>query len=303
MHVRFNKCLSTVLFCLFGISMHSCQSQQPPALPGNADENSLLWEISGNGLKQPSFLFGTFHLLCKDQVKFSDNLLQALKQSEEVYFEMDLDDPANTLGAMFFMNMKQDKTLKDLYTEEEYSRLNTYFKDSVKMSLAAFQKMKPALLETILYPKMMPCKTLSGVEMELMTIAKKEKKNILGFETIAFQTSVFDSIPYEEQAKSLLKTIDSIGKFSQYFDEMMNLYLSQRLEDLAVMLNKPEFGLQDDLDILLDKRNMDWVEKLQKILPGKNVFIAVGAGHLVGDKGLISLLKKEGYTLRPILNK
>jgi hypothetical protein len=53
---------------------------------------------------------------------------------------------------------------------------------------------------------------------------------------------------------------------------------------------------------MLDNRNKNWVIQLREILPEKNIFIAVGAGHMVGENGLISLLKKEGYTLRPIEN-
>ena len=149
----------------------------------------------------------------------------------------------------------------------------------------------------------MPCKALSGVEQELLKIAGKEGKEIKGFETIAFQASVFDSIPYSKQAQSLLGTIDSIDKYRVYFDTMMNVYKSQKMDSIEALFNRPEFGMQDGLEFLLDKRNLDWVTQLKAILPKKNIFIAVGAGHLVGEKGLIALLRKEGYTFRPIENK
>ena len=149
----------------------------------------------------------------------------------------------------------------------------------------------------------MPCKNLTGVEQELLKMAGKEKKDIKGFETIAFQASVFDSIPYPEQAKSLLKSIDSIKQYKIFFDNMVQVYKSQQLDSIQLMLNKPEFGVADRMEILLDKRNVNWVKQLKTILPEKNIFMAVGAGHLVGKMGLIELLKREGYTLRPILNK
>ena len=290
-----------LLSCIF--LFQSCQSQTHLKLKSNANKNTLLWEISGKGLKKKSYLFGTFHMMCKDDIFFSKNLQQALHQSEEVYFEMDLDDPANTLGAMFFMNMKNRQTLKDLYTPSEFSKVEKYFKDSLKASLGLFQKMKPSFLEIFLYPKMMPCKNLTGVEQELLKMAGKEKKDIKGFETIAFQASVFDSIPYPEQAKSLLKSIDSIKQYKIFFDNMVQVYKSQQLDSIQLMLNKPEFGVADRMEILLDKRNVNWVKQLKTILPEKNIFMAVGAGHLVGKMGLIELLKREGYTLRPILNK
>ncbi|RYY48195.1 MAG: TraB/GumN family protein [Chitinophagaceae bacterium] len=289
--------LLAAFFCLY-----SCHSQPAPKLPANTSENSLLWEITGKDLKKPSYLFGTFHMMCKDDIRFSDNLQAALDYSNEVYFEMDLDDPANTLGALMFMNMKDGKTLRDLYSEAEFARLEKFFSDSLRTSLKTFQKMKPSMLEAFLYPKMMPCKNLSGVEQELMKNASKSKKEIKGFETIAFQASVFDSIPYATQAKSLLNSIDSINQYSLYFDTMVQVYRSQQLNKIEDMFNKPEFGLKDGMEILLDKRNIDWVNQLKKILPDQNIFMAVGAGHLVGKMGLISLLRKEGYTLRPINN-
>lgn len=286
------------LFCC----LQSCQSQPAPELASSKTDNTLLWEISGNGLTKPSYLFGTFHMMCKDDIHFSPNLLAALNYAGEVYFEMDLDDPANTLGALMFMNMKDGKTLKDLYTPEEFSRLEKYFNDSLRTSLKSFQKMKPTMLSAFLYPKMFPCKTISGVEQELMKSAVKSKKEIKGFETIAFQAAVFDSIPYDSQAKNLLNTIDSIGHYKIFFDTMLHVYQSQQIGEIEEMFTKPEFGMQDGMEFLLDKRNANWVEQLKTILPKQNIFMAVGAGHLVGKKGLIELLKKEGYTLRPIAN-
>ncbi len=158
------------------------------------------------------------------------------------------------------------------------------------------------MLSAFLYPKMMPCKTMSGVEQELLKSAAKDKKEIKGFETIAFQASVFDSIPYDSQAKSLLNTIDSISKYKMYFDTMIHVYKTQQLGEIEEMFTNPDFGMQDGLELLLDKRNMNWVNQLKTILPKQNIFMAVGAGHLVGKKGLIELLRKEGYTLRPIEN-
>lgn len=282
----------------------ACKAQPGVSIPTNSDENTLLWEISGKGLTKPSYLFGTFHLMCREDIHFSKNLTTALAEVSEVYFEMDLDDPSNTLGAFLFMNMKDGKTLKSLYTTEEYERLERYFKDSLKMNLSMFQKMKPNFLDAFLFPKMMPCKNMSGVEQEIMQLAQKDKKEIKGFETIAFQASVFDSIPYEEQAKELLTTIDSINIYGKYFDSMLTVYKTQQLSAIEPLFNNPKINMSEgSMDLLLDKRNKNWVAQLKKILPGTNIFMAVGAGHLVGVNGLISLLKKEGYTLRPLLNK
>ncbi len=281
--------------------IQSCTAQNILKLPVNKDNNTLLWEISGKTLKQPSYIFGTFHILCKDDIQFSANLQAAVKVSNRVYFEMDLDDPKNTLGGMFFMNMK-DKTLDDLYTVEELQKVTKFYKDSLKMNLSYFNKMKPMMLAALLYPRMMPCKTPSGVEIELMTIAKKEKKEIYGFETIEFQSSIFDSIPYGVQAKDLLKNIDSMNKYKLYFNRMVQTYKNQQTDSLVAIVNDKTFSDGENNDALLKNRNLNWVKQLKIILPKTNIFMAVGAAHLFGKDGLIDLLTKDGYTIKPIVN-
>ena len=150
---------------------------------------------------------------------------------------------------------------------------------------------------------MMPCKTVSGIEEELMKMAKQQKKEIKGLETIEFQSAVFDSIPYEEQAKELLKSIDSMSTYQKYFDTMMTVYKTQQLTEIEKLFKDTEFGMEDHQDLLLNDRNKNWVNQLKIIMKDETVFVAVGAGHLVGKEGLINLLREEGYTLKPILNK
>ncbi len=265
--------------------------------------NTLLWEISGNGLAKPGYLFGTFHLLCKDDFNFSEALKQAISRSHEIYLELDLDDPATVLGALMLMNMKDGKKLKDLYTAEQYKRVLDFFKDSLKTPISLFQRMKPEFLIALLYPKMMPCNSASSVEEEIMELTKDAGKEIKGLETMAFQASVFDSIPYEEQAAELLNTIDSLQKAKADFTLMLNAYKSQRLDEIEKIINTPEFGVAENQDILLDNRNKNWVVQLKTIMKENPVFTAVGAGHLVGKNGLIALLRAEGFVVRPLENK
>lgn len=281
----------------------SCTAQQTEKLQSNPDGNTLLWEISGNGLKKPSYLFGTFHLLCREDIHFSGQLKKALASADEVYFEMDLDDPSNTLGGLLFINMRKGLTLSDLYSEADYRRLETFFKDSLGRSLSGMKRMKPSVIEAVLYPKLMPCSSLSGIDMELLNLAQQAKKEVKGFETIAEQGAVFDSIPYETQAKGLLNTIDSFNIYRNMFDSLLVVYKNQQMNEIEKMMSKTESGLGESRYIMLDKRNINWVGQLKKILPEKSVFIAVGAGHLSGKNGVIELLEKEGYSVRPLLNK
>lgn len=280
-----------------------CKAQNKPSFEDQKNGNTLLWEVTGNGLQKPSFLFGTFHLLCKQDIHFSNQLKKAVNYSDEIYMELDMDDPSTMLGGMLYMNMRGDTTLSDLYTDKEYTRLKKYFSDTLKMPLALLQKAKPYFLVALLYPRMMNCSSPAGVEEELVKLAKEDKKEIQGLETMQFQASVFDSIPYEWQAKELLKNIDSFSVNKQEFATMLDFYKNQNMDSIKTMLGKSEFGSDKYDDLLLNDRNKKWVKKLDTIMNKESVFVAVGAGHLVGDEGLISLLKKKGYTVKPLENK
>jgi len=269
----------------------------------NKDDNSLLWQISGNGLKHPSYLFGTFHLLCKDYIHFSNQLKAAIESSKEIYMELKMDDPKLLMEGLKFLYMKDNKKLKDFYSDSEYNKVSTYFNDSLNTDLGVVQAMKPYFLMSLLYTKMLPCKPTSGVEEELVSLAKADQKQIKGLETMEFQASVFDSISYDEQAKDLLKSIDSIKTYTSEFNDMLSVYMSQQINKIGALVNKTEFGINEHDDILLDDRNRNWVQQLKTIMANESVFVAVGCGHLVRDKGLIELFRKEGYKVIPLFNK
>jgi uncharacterized protein len=287
------------LFCCL---MISCKAQPVHDFIKLNNNNTLLWKISGHDLKHPSFLFGTFHLMCKDDIHFSNQLKEALKQSDEVYMELDMDDPSTILGGMLYMNMTNGKKLSDLYTPDEYEKLEHYFSDSLNTPLMLLQRAKPYFLVALLYPRMMNCESASGVEEELLKIAKENKKEIKGLETVQFQASVFDSIPYDKQAKELLKNIDSFSVYKHEFDDELRLYKDQQLDSMQNMVDNNEFGSKKYEDLLLNNRNKKWVKELNEIMKKESVFVAVGAGHLTGPEGLISLLRKEGYKVEPLVN-
>jgi len=283
--------LKSIFFvCSFACLLHACNAQQNKiSLKKQNNNNTLLWQVSGKDLKKPSFLFGTFHLLCKDDIHFSTQLKAAIQYADNIYMELDLDDPSTMMSGLLYINMKNNKKLKDLYTAEEYAKIDSYFNDSLQMPMIMFQKAKPYFLVALLYPKMMKCKTFSGVDEEVVKLAKQSDKQIAGLETMEFQASIFDSIPYELQAKELLKNIDSLDKYKNEFDTLMQAYKSQQINTIEDLMNKSEFGMEKYENILVNYRNVKWVKQLKTTMKDKSVFVAVGAGHLLGEKGLIKL--------------
>ncbi|RYF91165.1 MAG: TraB/GumN family protein [Chitinophagaceae bacterium] len=273
----------------------------------NASENTLLWKISGNGLKKPSYLFGTIHMLCKDDAILSDSLKKVIRNVSEVYFEVDLDNMFEMLGVMSKMKMKGDTTLKDLLSAAEYDKVKAYFESKGSMlPFTMLESYKPMLAASTLQQGGLPCENTAMMEQEIMQEAKQHNKPIKGLESMGYQASVLDSIPYKLQAQQLVSYIDNALKGDdedKEFSEMMNAYRTQDLAMLEAMLLKSDPSISNYTDILLYNRNRNWVEKLNTLLREKSLLIAVGAGHLPGKEGCINLLRVAGYKVTPIPNK
>lgn len=136
-----------------------------------------------------------------------------------------------------------------------------------------------------------------------MKEAKLEKKDIEGLETLAYQASLFDSIPYSLQAKQLLDVVNKVYDVNNETSRLVEAYKRQDLKAIEAITDDEQWGMDNYLELLIYKRNHNWVQKLNSILSSKAVFIAVGAGHLPGKQGLIELLRKEGYTVSPVANQ
>lgn len=276
------------------------------ALAQNAaqSENTLLWRVSGKNLAQPSYLFGTIHLLCSDDIQVSDSLKAAISQCDRVYLELDMDNLFELMTVVNKMKMNGDTTLQDLLNPEEYEKVKTFF--STRQSLIPFSMLetyKPMLAASTLMQASIECENSVAMEQLVMQEAKKENKNIKGLETMAFQISIFDSIPYGVQARQLLKYIESYGKTDdKTFEELSLAYRNQELTKLEELTLKEDSGVENFTEILLYNRNADWVTKLEKLMPEQSLVVAVGAGHLPGKRGVINLLRKAGYKVEPVKN-
>lgn len=295
------KITFTIAVLFFSMFPAFAQSDVRSHYPIADNEKTLLWEISGLGLQKPSFLFGTFHLMCKKDLRFSDNLKMALAASDVLLLELDMDDPKIAMGGLMLMGMKENKKLKELLTETDYKKVSSYFKDSLNLPLTWLENIQPLLLQSMLYTKLIPCEQMTSPEQELMKMVKLQHKSVEGLETIEFQASVFENIPYQVQAQLLVSSIDSIDVQRSSFNDMLQAYLEQdmtKLENIA----SHEPVMEKFEDALLNDRNKKWVNQLADSMSLKSYFIAVGAGHLPGKSGVIALLRKKGFSVRPIVN-
>ena len=268
--------------------------------------NALLWKIEGNDIAEPSYIYGTIHLIDSDAYYLPKGTLAAIDNTKKMVFEIDMNEMSDMGNMMSIMNkafMSDGKTLKDLISEEDYKMVDAHFV-KIGMPLMMLERMKPMFLTVFASADMDPAGLQNGsmksYEMEFMEIAKSSNKSMAGLETIEFQMSVFDSIPYQAQAEMLIETIKSGDTGSNQMKEMVEMYKTQNINAMISMITDEGESLSEYEDILLSKRNKAWISGMRKMMSELPTFFAVGAGHLAGEKGVINLLKKEGYKLTPI---
>ena len=296
--------LLTFLFA--SVALAAC-SQKTKSKASPTTTNTLLWRISGKNLSKPSYLFGTMHMLCGDDITLSDSLKAAIQSSDNVYLELEMDNMFEMMGAMQHMNMKGDTTLSDLLTKTEYQKVKAYFDEKGSMiPFAMLETFKPMLAASLIAEQQTKttCDNMVAMEQLIMQEAKEADKKIKGLETMNFQLEIFDKIPYKLQAKQLYEMItksdDTTG--ADDLTVLTNAYRNQQLEKLGEMTMKEDMGMKNFTELLLYKRNENWAKKLQTLMTDHSLVVAVGAGHLPGKRGVISLLRQAGYKVEPVRN-
>lgn len=290
---------------MLGVALAGCRSTQKVTYAPDQyipSDKALLWKISGNGLKKSSYLLGTIHLIPKDQFRFSDATYDALADARRVTFEIDMKEMTN-IGAQFSLLTKAfmsgGKTLRDLLSPEDYTFVKQKL-DAQGMPSSMLERMKPLFLSTMFGSDEAASPggnaNMTSVEMELYRQVKRRKLESAGLETAAYQMAIFDSIPYEMQAKMLVETLRNTedGSDSE-FDQMIELYRNKDINAMEAMMGEMEYGMNQYQDILLYQRNRNWIPVMGRMMREKPTLFAVGAGHLGGANGVIALLRREGY--------
>lgn len=267
-----------------------------------------MWKISGNGLKKPSYLLGTIHLIPKDKFRFSDATYDALAEAKRVTFEIDMKEMTNIAAQFSLLTkafMSGGKTLKDLLSPEDYAFVKQKL-DTKGMPSSMLERMKPMFLSTLFTSDedsgVDNTANMTSVEMELYRQVKRRKLESAGLETAAYQMGIFDSIPYEAQAKMLVETLRNTEGADDDFGKMIELYEQKDINAMEAMMSDEAYGMNDYQDVLLRNRNRNWIPVMGRMMREKATLFAVGAGHLGGGAGVIALLRKEGYRVEAAEN-
>ncbi len=263
---------------------------------------SLLYQIYGNGLLQPSYIYGTIHIMNNEDFTIGKNVEKKLKNAALLVMELDLGeaDLADLAARSLFA---EGKSIQDYISAEDYDTLKTFFADSVGVDPMVFEmayaKMKPIFMEQLIYFKYVG-ENPSSYENSFADLAEGKNIPVKGLETFNEQLAVLDEFPLEEQVQHLLHTVKNYSIESKNMDKLFELYMAQDVEGLFDFVTGAEYSSDEFEETLIYKRNAKWIPKIAEIIRDNNAFIAVGAGHLGGNKGIIKLLKDKGYTVEPI---
>ncbi len=270
-------------------------------LPASSPAQSLLWKLEGKDLTAPSYLYGTIHAICPGDMQITGVMTDAIGNSAQVALELDLDDPRLVVEMGHFSFMPGDSTLNDLFTPEEFTFLENWFRDSVGMSLTPMNNIRPLFLFGLLIGKTLNC-TPKSYEEVFMAMARQQGKETVGIETPQEQLAAFGAIPLREQAKMVLDMLTHMDSTRAAFRVLTDLYKAQDLDGLyRFMLDSGiEYGRYDVA--LLTTRNQAWIPRILEIASEKPTFFAFGAGHFAGENGILALLKKAGYRVAPVKN-
>jgi uncharacterized protein YbaP (TraB family) len=262
---------------------------------------SLLWEITGNGLTKPSYLFGTMHVSSKLVFHLSDSFYHALKSVDAVALELNPDTWQAQMVTMDKMKAEYEKFTEGPtggYLNENSFRLNK-FEDELKAALST----EPTIVNNLLYRSYKAQEDFEEntfLDLYIFQTGKKLGKRATGVEDY-YEAEKIMVEAYSDMAKEKKKKEMDMDGESPY----------AILEKVQDAYRTGDLDLMDSLDLMMErslafrekflyKRNEIQAKSIDTILKKNSLFVGVGAAHLPGKKGVIEMLRQMGYRLRPI---
>lgn len=292
-----NQVMKRFIYILIPFSFFSSR----PVMAQSPTEKTTLWEVTGKDIKNSSYLFGTFHLLCPEDLQVNSTIRAKFESSKQLYLEIDFSDPDIGMKMMQYMQMKNDTTIHDLYDSLTYTQVNNTLKQTTQMGLDMFTNTKPFGLYSIALMAALGCRPVSW-EINLVKMATEKHLKIKGLETLESQAAIFDTVPYITQAEQLKEMVLNMDSTKREINDLITIYKNQDIKAMYERITADPL-MEKYLAILLYNRNENWIPTIlqeARIMP---TFFAFGAGHLGGEKGIISLLRKKGYTVTPVMQK
>ncbi|MGH1364043.1 MAG: TraB/GumN family protein [Calditrichia bacterium] len=264
---------------------------------GCSAPKSLLWEISHEKLEQPSYLFGTVHMIGESKFILKENAEAALAASDQLVLELNPQSPAVQQAAMASMLLTDDKTLQSLLGDD-FSSVAKVFSDSFSIDLNQMNRIKPFFVVMSVLPKLVG-EPVKSYEMVFLERANKRGIDVLELETAAQQFAALEELTQEKYAELMTEFAMDLNDQRRQFANLVRLYLAGDLNGLRKASIEEE-DMAEFNEAILVKRNRNWIPLIENFIAEESSFIAVGAGHLPGKTGVIKLLQKAGYSVKPL---
>ena len=282
------KSAITAIAIIFSLSTQA-QTKSPKL------ENSLLWEVSGNGLEKPSYLYGTIHMICGGDYFLSEKTKKAFESSNKLVLEINFADP-NEMAEVQKLAMGKEPLSKKL-NPEQLSKLDEILKKTTGMTVQQVDSFSLMTVMSLISMKSFGCTDLKFYEMEFIGQAKKRNIEIGGLETVKSQFAILENAYSNDEMINLLNE-----STPEETAELVAMYKAENVDGAFALATDLKFTSEKTKKSILDSRNTNWVKNMPELMKKESVFFAVGAAHLGGEEGVINLLRKSGYSVKPILN-
>lgn len=286
-----------------GSNVASAAEPAAAIAPATTDADPALWVVKDDDTT--IYLFGTVHVLKPGLSWFDEAVKDAFDKSDEMMLEIVLpEDEAAVVKTM--MPLAKDTTGKTIPSRLTADELKAYQAAMVSVGLPAnafdsFEPWFPAMTLSMLPLTKLGYDPEQGAEKLLTKFAKADAKPVSGLETLEQQLGFFDQLPETQQVAFLNSVVKDLDKLGPTLDKMVALWAKGDPDGLAVVMNDSLAATPELAEMLLYDRNERWADQIKARMeqPG-TVFIAVGAGHLAGDKSVQDYLEDRGLTVTRI---
>lgn len=260
---------------------------------------SLLWKIESREGAAPSFVFGTIHVKADFAFENLGPVLHALQECQAFAAELSLEDAAQHTGLASAVFARPDNHLPTVLPEKKYQKIRALLRRAAKIDITRLVHLRPMLLMNILDESFMPS---AGKEEALDTFlwnkAKAAGKSIYGLETVQSQAQIIQDMAPKEEVAAFLHQVKNIRRSRRQIRRTIDWYQQGNIWQLYQSTHR---SLGKWRFVLLKKRNHIMADRIAELSTEQSVFAAVGAAHLAGKEGVLALLKRKGYRVKPVI--
>lgn len=298
---RIHTCLLALLLLWAPLTAPVLHAASPQAVPATAFTQGLLWKVERAGVK-PSYLFGTVHSEEPRVLNVPAVVQQAFDAAQSFTMEVLLDDSA-TQQMMSRMFLPAGQDLQMLLGQPLFVRTSQLMLEHGTPAEVVL-RMKPwVVFTTLSLPKP---ETGLFLDIALQANAVRQGKPVYGLETIDEQLRVFDEIAVPDQIILLEEAVENHAQLKRDLQQVIERYLARDLAGMEQLSDEESERLGNPRLVadaeyrLIDERNVRMVERMASRLHEGNAFVAMGALHLPGERGVLRLLQQRGYRVSAV---